>query len=347
MRVVVPGRVNLIGGHVDFHDGLVVTAAIDRFVTVEATERGGSVVEVRSDGFEGSVVVAASGAVLREGHLPGWGRLVASVLAELDALGRPATGFRAEVSSNLPAGGGLSSSAAFALAVAATAARAAEWSVDPHTLALACRRAEHAATGVRCGIQDQLAIVVGGVALLDCRSLEAESLELDECVSLLVIDSGVTRRLEGSPWEARREESFGQAASLGVEHLRDLPSGAPLGNLPLARHVVEEIGRVQEFAGALRRGDLERAGSLMTASHESSRDLWRSSLPQLDLLVDELVAAGAYGARLTGGGFGGSVVALCGAELAGAAADSASAAFERAFGERPTAHVVRPVVGLS
>jgi len=162
----------------------------------------------------------------------------------------------------------------------------------------------------RLGSLQQLAIVVGGVALLDCRSLEAESLELDECVSLLVIDSGVTRRLEGSPWEARREESFGQAASLGVEHLRDLPSGAPLGNLPLARHVVEEIGRVQEFAGALRRGDLERAGSLMTASHESSRDLWRSSLPQLDLLVDELVAAGAYGARLTGGGFGGATINL-------------------------------------
>ncbi|MCC6226678.1 MAG: galactokinase [Microthrixaceae bacterium] len=347
MRVAVPGRVNLIGGHVDFHDGLVVSAAVDRYVTIEVAATGGPLVEICSEGFDGSVVVSASGEQRREAHLPSWGRLVASVLSELDSLGRPPGGFRAAVSSNLRAGGGLSSSAAFALAVAVVATRAVEWSADPLTLALACQRAEHAATGVPCGIQDQLAIVFGGVAQIDCRTLESEPLVLGEDVALLLVDSGVVRQLEHSPWADRRAESFRQSRLLGVELLRDMPSNADLDDLPLARHVVEEIGRVRDFAVALREGDMVGAGSLMTASHESSRDLWRSSLPQLDLLVDELVTAGAYGARLTGGGFGGSVVALCRAESAGAAADSASAAFERAFGERPTAHVVRPVVGLS
>lgn len=305
----VPGRVNLIGGHVDFHEGLVACAAVDLWVSADVVERGDGMVIVRSGSYPGEVRVPAAGGIGK--GVPEWGRLVVAVLDELAARGRPPTGFDADITSTLPIGGGLSSSAAFGVLVARIAASAADWDIDPTELALAVRDAEERATGVSCGVQDQLAVVLGGVRLLDCRDLTHESLSLPAGTSLVVVDSGVSRVLEGSPWSARRSASFAAAEALGYRVLRDVfVADIDDATDPLVRHVVGEIGRVRRFADALHEADPVAAGVLMVESHESSRVLWRSSTPELDALVDAAVGAGAYGARLTGGGFGGCIVAL-------------------------------------
>lgn len=311
LRVRAPGRVNLIGGHVDFHEGPVVFAAVDRWVELDVgpPSRPGWVQLMSSD-FEGGVEIPADGGPDPASVQPAWGRLAAGVLSSLAEMGRPLVGFDGAVRSNLRIGGGLSSSAAFDVAVAVAAAETAGWRpAEPMQLAMAAQRAELVATGVPCGIQDPAASVLGGVALLDCRDLSVERLALPSGVAVAVVDSGVRRTLEASPWTARREASFDAARQAGVRVLRDATLDQ-VRHHPQGRHVVEEIDRVWAFADALRAGDPVRAGELMVASHRSSRDLYGSSIPALDDLVDQLMTRGAFGARLTGGGFGGCVVAL-------------------------------------
>lgn len=337
----VPGRVNLIGGHVDFHDGPVVAAAIDRHLVVEVSDIGGLTVRVGSEQFDTTIVLDATGEP-KDVPVPAWGLLAAAVLGELHRRGRPAVGFAAHVRSQVPVGGGLSSSAAFEVGIALAACHAARWALPPDELAVAAQRAEHVATGVECGIQDQLAIVVGGVAAIDSRTLCFEQLALPSGSELVVVDSGVRRELAASPWTDRRRESMRQARTIGVERLRDADPLTETDGLPLARHVIDEIGRVGRFADALRVGDAAAAGALMVESHASSRDLWGSSTPELDLLVEELVAGGAHGARLTGGGFGGWVVALCAEGTRDDVVGRAAAAYRRTFGASPPALVVRP-----
>jgi galactokinase len=343
-----PGRVNLLGGHVDFHEGVVVAAAIDREVRVEGEVVDEPIVELASDRFTGAVRVAADGSTVAAEVQPAWGRIVAAVIGELDALGRPARGFTGQVTTTLPIGGGLSSSAAFSVAVGAAASAAAGWACPPMELARACQRAELAAAGVPCGIQDPAASVAGGVVRLDCRDLATTALDLPAATSLVVVDSGVPRTLEGSPWAARRAASFEAAAALGVAVLRDVRPGDLPGDAdPLARHVVGEIARVDRFAAALAEGDPVEAGRLMVESHASSRDLWRSSTPELDWLVEALVAGGAHGARLTGGGFGGCVVALAPEGIARRLADEVASGCRDRFGVPARAHQVGVARGVS
>lgn len=326
VTIAVPGRVNLIGGHIDFHEGPVVCAAVDRHVIGRITRTGGDTVSVRSAAYEGTVVVSADGGPDPSAVQPKWGRLVAGVLGELAGMGRPAVGFELEIESTLPIGGGLSSSAAFEVMIGRSAASAADWAVAPLELAAAAQAAELAATGVPCGIGDQVAVALGGLMLLDCRDLEVRPLLLPPESALVVFDSGLARTLDSSPWAARRAESFDAARALGVRVLRDVAPGTVVDD-PRARHVIDEIGRVLEFEEALRRGDPVVAGALMYESHASSRDLWKSSTPELDHLVEAARTAGAYGARLTGGGFGGCVVAL----VATGRVDEVAAAVERSY----------------
>ena len=324
----VPGRVNLIGAHVDFHEGLVACAAVDMWVSADAVERDDGAVVLRSSAYPGEVRIILGGEVT-SAEVPRWGRLAAAVLGALAERGRPPVGFEAEITSTLPIGGGLSSSAAFGVLVAKLAAWAARWEIDPTELALAVRSAEERATGVACGVQDQLAVVLGGVRLLDCRDLSNDELRIPVGTAMLVVDSGVSRVLEGSPWSERRAASFAASEALGHRVLRDvLPSEVTADANPLVRHVVGEIDRVRRFAAALHTGDPEEAGRLMIDSHRSSRDLWRSSTPELDALVDAATGAGAYGARLTGGGFGGCIVALV-------PDDAVARVGEASFGEVP------------
>jgi galactokinase len=346
-RFRAPGRVNLIGGQVDYHDGLVASMAIDREVVVTVRPRTDGRVVVHSADLPDTVDVAADGQAEPATVDPKWGRPVAGVVRTLAEAGRRAVGADLEVSSTVPIGAGLSSSAAFEVATALALCDVAAFTQDSVDLARLAQRAEHIALGVPCGIQDQLtslAARAGHVLVLDCRTMQIEHVPLPEALAVLVVHSGVQRTLEGSPWIQRRADSFAVAEQLGLRVLRDATRDQ-VAHEPRGRHVVSEIARVGVFADALRTGDVDALGPLLLASHASSRDDMEVSTPELDALVECLVEHGAQGARLTGGGFGGCVVALVPAARADEIATSASASYRRRTGREPTPWVVHPAAG--
>jgi galactokinase len=226
-RFRAPGRVNLIGGQVDYHEGWVVAMAIDRDVVVDVTPRADGRLTARSRDLDGVVDVAADASDDPRTVRPAWGRAVAGVARVLADLGRAPVGADLAIASAVPIGGGLSSSAAFEVAVALALGDVAGFTLEPLELALAAQRSEHVATGVPCGTQDQLSSVFGraGHALLiDCRTLEIEPLPLPDSLRVLVVHSGVARTLEGSPYAERRAESIAVGERLGLRALRDARS---------------------------------------------------------------------------------------------------------------------------
>jgi galactokinase len=284
-----PGRVNLIGEFTDLAGGLVLPAALDLGITLE--------VEPADETRLVSANVDDGGR---------WRRYVEAVEAELALLGRPGVGIAGTVRSTLPVGAGLSSSAALEVAVGLALCAVADFELAPLELAQAARRAEHRAVGVPCGILDQAACVLGraGCAvLLDTGSLDHEVVPLPPALALAVIDSGVSRQLESSAYPTRKHE---------------LEEGMPAR----VRHIETETERVRAAADALRAGDLERLGELFRASHESMRVDWEATTPELDRLVDLAYGHGAAAARMTGGGFGGAIVALVDAGAAPAFVDT-------------------------
>jgi galactokinase len=242
---------------------------------------------------------------------------------------------------------GLSSSAAFEVASALALNHVADFAMESIKLALACQRAEHIGTGVPCGIQDQIASVFGRAdhaLVLDCRTLEIEHVPLPPTLRVLVVYSGVPRVLSETSYGARVNESRAIAQQLGLRALRDATPEQVREFAP-ARHAVSEMARVRQFADALRAGDIDALGPLMLASHASSRDDMQVSIPELDALVECLVDAGARGARLTGAGFGGCVVALVDAAKAEAVATAATASYEARTSRKPTAWIMRAAAG--
>jgi galactokinase len=340
-----PGRVNLIGDHTDYNDGFVLPLAIDRGCTVAAAPA--ATVRFRSLDLEGTVELSPDGSADPASVEPAWGRYVAGVVRELAARGRPPVGLDAEVRSDLPIGSGLSSSAALEVACAIAFADAAGWSIPPVELAQACRAAEEAAVGVPCGIMDQLASIggrAGSALLIDCRTLELTPVALPDRLGLIVVHSGIARTLDTSAYAERRRACEELAARLGLRALRDA-THTLVADEPLGRHVVGENERVLAAAAALAEGDVDLLGTLLLASHASLRDDFRVSTPELDVLVDELVAAGAVGARLTGAGFGGCVVAACDADALDPIAAGATDRYRRRTGLEPTAFACRAVDG--
>ncbi len=339
-----PGRVNLIGDHTDYNDGFVLPIAIDRECVVAA--RPATTVRVESVELGESIELPADGGGV-ESIDSVWGRLVAAVAAELAVLGRPPVGMDAVVASDVPIGAGLSSSAAFEVACAVSLVAVADWHADPAQIAGACRNAEERATGVPCGIMDQL-IAIGGRAgcaqLIDCRTLKTEAVRLPEGMGVLVVHSGQERTLAASAYEQRRRACEALARKLGVSALRDATM-EQVASDPLGRHVVTENARVLEAARALESGDLELLGQLMSASHQSLRDDYRVSTPELDALVAALVEAGALGARLTGAGFGGAVVAVCDADEVAGVCSKATAHYRALTGLEPQPFTCRAVDG--
>jgi len=306
VRAFAPGRVNLIGDHTDYTGGWAMPMAVEWGTTVEV-RRHGSRVELTSADVAGSAVIPLG---VGEPRLvePEWARYVAGVVAVV----RPEQGAVGTVRTTLPIGAGLSSSAALEVAVAL----ALGFDADPSSLALACQRAEHLATGVPSGAMDQMASIcglAGHALLLDCTSLDVTPVAVPAGVDVVVVHSGQSRALTGSLYARRRAECEAAAATVGP--LRNASAGDlhPLDGVLRcrARHVVTENRRVLDFAACLRVGDLRGAGRLMRASHRSLAEDFEVSTPALDALVDELSAMpGVYGARLTGAGFGGCVVAL-------------------------------------
>ena len=309
LRVWAPGRVNLIGGHSDYSGGLVLPMAVDLGTTIIGNRGHDRVVLVSQDEpdpAEVSLDVSDPSAVT-----PDWARYVAGVVAEV----APTTGFIGQVATTIPIGTGLSSSAALEVAVAL--ALVGDDRVDRLALALACQRAEHRASGVPCGIMDQFASLLGvdgHAILIDCTTLEVTPVQVPDDVAIVVVDSGQRRSLSTVGYAGRRAEVMQAAEILG--HLPDASLSAveALEDDVLrkrARHVVTENQRVRDVVTALAKGDVASAGTLMTESHVSLRDNQEVTTPALDSLVERLIAIrGVHGARLTGGGWGGCVVAL-------------------------------------
>jgi galactokinase len=310
LRAWAPGRVNLIGDHTDYVGGLVLPLAIGLGVEVTG-DRGGDWVMLGSEGHPGVAEVPLSGGPDPAFVEPRWARYIAAVVAEV----APSDGFVGMIQARVPEGKGLSSSAALAVAVAT--ALGADRS-DPLALAQACQRAEHRAVGVPCGIMDQLVAVAAradAALRIDCRSLEATPVALPHDLEVLVADSGESRDLSSSDYAVRRAEC--EAAEELIGPLRDAtPADAEGIDEPVlrrrARHVITENGRVDALVSALAADDVTTAGELLASSHASLRDDFAVSTPALDALVGDLRGTpGVFGARVTGAGFGGCVVALC------------------------------------
>ena len=345
-----PGRVNLIGEHTDYSGGLVLPVAIQYGVSVEVHGEG-TEISLSSEQAGSAPPFAADG---RGSPAEGWARYGQAVAVELDLLGRPPVGLAGTVRSDLPTGAGLSSSAALEVSIALALCTVAGFELEPFALALACQRAELRAVGVPCGILDQAASVLGreGEAiLLDCGTLEYRPVHVPAQAALVVVDSAVSHSHESSGYADRRRELEHALQLVGAARSTDVDPAAldTLDTLSQRRlrHVVTENRRVLDFAEALERGDLAVAGALLLAGHASLRDDYEVSIPEIDLLVELACDAGAYGARLLGGGFGGSVVALADVERAGEIAAVVSEAYQARTGNRGGSLVARASAGAA
>jgi galactokinase len=319
LRAFAPGRVNLIGEHTDYNDGLCLPFAIERGVTVTAEPlRRGRDIEARALDLSERDRFSLDEQI-RAGPPAGWRRFVRGAVAELRREGVEPAPCRLDITGDVPAGAGLSSSAALsvALCLALCAVAGAE---PPERLALArlCSRIENEWCGQETGLLDQLASLYGeaGHAVrIDMRRPELRPVRLDLAGHRLAsLDSGVRRSLADSRYNERRRECRRAAALLGLESLRDARV-EQLADLPQplrrrARHVLDENERVDATVAALGRGDLAGVGRLLDASHESLRDDYEVSVPEVERAVQDCRRAGALGARIVGGGFGGSVLAL-------------------------------------
>ena len=356
-----PGRVDLLGAHVDYNEGWVLPVAIDRHVLVAASPAAGTETRIVALDFEGEgafdLAALPEPAALRSTGPP-WLAYPAGVAWVLLRAGHRLRGLDAVFAGNLPIGAGMSSSAAVETAFLLAWESASELSLERRARAELGRRAENDYVGVACGIMDQFTSVHGAAdhaVLLDCRSLDHELVPVPSGAVILVADSGVRRELAGSEFNTRRRECEQAVAWLrrslpGVRALRDVSpdelerhaDGMPEVPRRRARHIVGECARVLEGAGALRRGDTAAFGQAMRRSHESSRELYDVSLPELDLLAETAWSRpGCRGARVIGAGFGGCVAALADRDAAGDVQAAVRTEFTRRFGRVPAVHACR------
>jgi galactokinase len=346
-----PGRVNLIGEHTDYNGGFVLPAAIPLETRVEFAPRAGKRVRVWSAQFPDAEPVTFQ--LGWEARTHDWTDYVKGMTWSLAGTGR-LEGFDARVSSEIPLGSGLSSSAALEIALGRALREAFAIPLDEVALAVAARRAETDFVGAPVGIMDQMACSLAtttSALWIDTRSLEYSAVPLPSEAALIVIDSGVSHNHAGGEYRTRRDECMRAAAALGVAELRDATEAdldrisrlpAPLDRR--ARHVVTENARVQATVRALGSGDLAAAGRLFDESHTSMRDDFEVSIPAIDALVERArQVKGVFGARLTGGGFGGSIVALASRSDAATAAEDIVESHNR--GTFGPARVIVPAAG--
>lgn len=316
-----PGRVNLIGDHVDYNDGFVLPMPLTVGTAVAWRPRADRNVVVHAADFDDGPY--EFGLTDEPPVRSGWHSLVHGMVALMQGETPLAQGLDLLVTGDLPRGAGLSSSASLCIAVGrAVAAAAGRNDLPPARMALVAQQVEHRYAGVACGIMDQMVIAAGDPAsamLLDCRSLVHERVDVPADWSVLIVQSGIRRELVDGAYNERRQQCESAARKLGVVSLREVdPATADYSGLELlearrARHVVSEIARTRSAADAIRAGAIGELGALLRAAHVSMRDDFEASHPAVDRLVHLLnVAIGPEGgARMTGGGFGGAIVAIC------------------------------------
>jgi galactokinase len=367
LTVRAPGRVNLLGEHVDYNDGMVLPVALDRAVYLAAAPTDDQVVRLQAIDLGEAAsfrVDQVRDKIDLEGNpLPGWAHYPAGVAWALLEAGLEITGAQVAYTSQVPIGAGLSSSAAVEVAFAALWRAMGGWLVDNLSLARLCQRAENQYVGVACGLMDQFASACGvdGHALyFDTRSLEWQPLPLPGGTVIVVADSGVRRSLTSSAYNERR-----QACEDAVEILRGyMPHIRALRDVPptefvaysdflppvvrrRAEHVVKEIARVESAVRALQRQDAQIFGALMFAGHASLRDLYEVSTPELDALVDiTRQLPGCYGARLTGAGFGGCTVNLVDEGQAEGFIQAVSESYRERTGRQAQVYLCRASAGV-
>lgn len=320
-----PGRVNLIGEHTDYNDGFVMPFALPHVATAAVSRRTDGVLRLHSSDVEGGVVELSVDALAAESDR-NWTAYPAGVVWALREAGHPVTGADIHLSSTVPTGAGLSSSAALEVVIALALGDLYELGLQRRQLARLCRRAENVYVGAPTGIMDQTASACceeGHALFLDTRDLSQKQIPFDlaaQGMRLLVVDTRVKHAHSDGEYGKRRAGCEKGAALLGVDALRDIPYAgldAALVRLGdeeevrrLVRHVVTEDRRVERVVALLESGDTRAIGPVLTEGHASLRDDFRISCPELDLVVDTALTAGALGARMTGGGFGGSAIVL-------------------------------------
>lgn len=319
---------NLVGEHTDYNEGFVLPMAIERGITVRFTRRADRVLRARSTGFgEAEITLDAFGLRPSAFGLDSWFSYVAAVAWVLRDAGHDLTGVDLLIDSTLPAGSGLSSSAALEVAVARACCEASGIEWDAVAMARLCQRAEQEFVGVACGIMDQLTVATaqrGAAMLIDCRTLVIEPVPIPDEVVVAVMDTAVPRDLAGSAYNDRRASCEAAVAAIraidpSIKALRDVDAtlleraGARMDSVTYRRaaHMVAENQRPAMLAQALERRDFVAAGRTMNDSHQGLRDLYEVSSSELDTIVDIARAErGCFGARMTGAGFGGCAVAL-------------------------------------
>ncbi len=353
-----PGRVNLIGEHTDYNDGFVLPCAIDFHTVVAGSPRVDRQLHVIAADWGDELDIVDLGAPIEHDPQHPWANYVRGVVKCLLARGASIHGADMVIAGNVPAGAGLSSSAALEVAIGQFFRQAGAAELTPTDIARNGQQAENQFVGVQCGIMDQLASALGeeGRALLiDCRSLDARPIPIPADTAVMIVHSRVRRGLVDGEYNLRRQQCEAAAMHYGVNKLRDLDEvalereRAGLADVVFrrARHIVTENHRVLDAAQALAAGDLHRMGELMAQSHDSMRDDFEITHPAIDTLVEILQASIGEigGARMTGGGFGGCAVAL----LPQAAVDAVRADVEQRYrspeGAPPTVYVCHASAG--
>lgn len=357
-----PGRVNLIGEHTDYNDGFVFPMAIEPEVRMVCRAREDSTVRLASAMFPGQIAeFSLQGRIERSE--PVWSNYSRGVAAELIQAGIPLTGMDALIANSLPVGGGLSSSAALEVATAAAFLTLGGLDMDMSRLAMLCQKAEHEYALVPCGIMDQTIVIsarAGHAMLLDCRDLSKQFIPIDAAeLRVVIVNSMVKHELSGGEYAERRRQceegvAYFRRHNAQVKALRDVTidqvnqAKSHLSDVVFrrCRHVVGENARTIEAAASLGKRDYEHVGRLMVESHNSLRDDYEVSCPELDFLAEQAITVkGVYGARMTGGGFGGCIVAL----VQPRGVDGLTAHLDRVYKERfgilPKAFVTTATAG--
>ncbi|WP_018156985.1 galactokinase [Demetria terragena] len=349
-----PGRINIIGEHTDYNDGFVLPAALAQGATAQVRLRNDDLLRLHAVDLNESCEVRLS--EVSPGAGLGWAAYVAGVGWAASQRGLPVPGIDLAVTSNVPVGAGLSSSAALSCVTAQAWNDLAGWGLDGPEIAALGRDAENHIAGAPTGLMDQLASVcgrVGHVLQIDTRTGEIRPVPLDldrAGLAILVIDSNTPHTHADGEYAERRASCQAAAEALGVPALRDVPIddvASSLADLPdvlrrRARHVITDSARVKQVSQLLAGGaDPRRIGPLLNASHESMRHDFEITAPTVDLLQETAVSAGAYGARMTGGGFGGCVIALVDAGDVDAIVNACAAAAAAAHHPKPASFIAQ------